>query len=174
MRFTATLLYCLSLGAAVTFALPTLVSRSDDLAERNAALELEGAIDEVSARAPMELGLDMEFQERQLEDSFLYPRNLPKKTKTAMGEALDVVEGETVSWSWLTSWEKAHGANTGKLQGYKPGSRRDSQGAKLYWVGLFKTAGKEIIAPPLIQASSAKEPTTAEAVAALRTALQNA
>ncbi|KAJ2929862.1 hypothetical protein H1R20_g7236, partial [Candolleomyces eurysporus] len=175
MRFAATLLYCLSFGAVVTFALPTLVSRSYDLAERSAGSDLEGIIDEVSARAPTELGFDLEFQERQLEDSFLYSRApLAKKTKKKLEEALDVMEAETVSWSWGAQWDKGHGGNTSQLQGYKPGSRRDTQGSLLFWVGLFNTAGKEITGSPLIQANFATEPDTATAVAALRAALQNA
>ncbi|RXW17717.1 hypothetical protein EST38_g8125 [Candolleomyces aberdarensis] len=175
MRFAATLLYCLSFGAAVTFALPTLVSRSYDLTERDAALDLEGVFDEVSSRAPMELSLDMEFQERQLDDSFLYPRApLPKKTKTAIEEALNVMAGETVAWTWQANWNKGHGARTSKLNGFKPGSRRDSKGGRLYWVGIFTVSNKDIGGPAWVQASFATEPSTTDAVTALRAALQKA
>ncbi|KAJ2929859.1 hypothetical protein H1R20_g7233, partial [Candolleomyces eurysporus] len=177
MRFSATLLYCLSFGVAVTFALPTLVSRSYDLAERNTGLDLEEFIDEVSARAPMEWSRDLEFQERQLEDDFLYSRApLPKSTKKAIGEALDVIAGRTLAFTWGVSYSKAHDSNTSQLGGYKPGGRRDSQGAQLYWVGIFtaNSRTKDISGSALIEASFATEPDTATAVAALRTALQNA
>ncbi|RXW15880.1 hypothetical protein EST38_g9975 [Candolleomyces aberdarensis] len=175
MRFAATLLYCLSFGAAVTFALPTLVSRSYDLAERNAGLDFEGATDQVSSRAPMESALDFEPQERQLEDSFLYPRApLSKSMKKDIEEALDVMAGETITWAWEATWQKAHGAKTSKLNGYKPGSRRDSQDDLLYWVGMFTVSNKNIGGSAWIQASFTTEPSTADAVAALKTALQSA
>ncbi|KAJ2916272.1 hypothetical protein MD484_g4150, partial [Candolleomyces efflorescens] len=99
---------------------------------------------------------------------------LSKKEKTAIGDALDIIATRDVSWTWDANWKAGHNSNTSQLGGYKPGSRQDSKDPKLYWVGIFTSKNKSIEPPPLITASFAAVPTTAQAVAALRTALENA
>ncbi|RDX54308.1 hypothetical protein OH76DRAFT_1326190, partial [Lentinus brumalis] len=82
--------------------------------------------------------------------------------------ALDILETKQLQFDWGPNWASVHDGNTSQLGGLKPGSRRDSAAPKHYWVGLFNSRDKRLIAPPLVEASFANPPTTAEAVEALR------
>ncbi|KAI6144459.1 hypothetical protein BKA82DRAFT_1004024 [Pisolithus tinctorius] len=97
-----------------------------------------------------------------------------KATKKKIAAALDVMEDQEIAFVWNSSYSAVHNAKTSQLGGLKPGSRRDSAAPNLYWVAMFESKNKQIIPPPLIQASFATEPDTATAVAGLRVALENA
>ncbi|KAI6021037.1 hypothetical protein EDC04DRAFT_2901592 [Pisolithus marmoratus] len=95
-------------------------------------------------------------------------------TKKRIAAALDVMEDREITFVWSSSYGAVHNANTSQLGGLKPGSRRDSASPNLYWVAMFESKGKQIIPPPLIEASFATEPNTPTAVAKLREVLQAA
>ncbi|KAI0697877.1 hypothetical protein BC835DRAFT_1413385 [Cytidiella melzeri] len=82
--------------------------------------------------------------------------------------ALDVLATRNLYFEWSPNWSSVHDGNTSQLEGLKPGSRRDSAGARLYWVGLLNVSGKRVQPPAVVQASFANPPSSAEAIAALR------
>ncbi|KAJ7195484.1 hypothetical protein GGX14DRAFT_377030, partial [Mycena pura] len=87
-------------------------------------------------------------------------------------EALDILLTKNLQWDWGVNWTSVHDGNTSQLAGLKPGCRRDSAKPNLHWVGLLPVSStKRVFPPPLVQASFANAPTTAEVVAALRAAL---
>jgi hypothetical protein len=108
-------------------------------------------------------------------------------TKERLLSALTSLQSRTLSFTWDVSWKEVHNSNTSQLGGFKPSSRRDSSGARLYVVAIFSSSKKEMSNngagssrkkirgrmamslpnPPLIQATFEREPTTEEVVKGL-------
>ncbi|KAI0779700.1 hypothetical protein C8Q74DRAFT_1367541 [Fomes fomentarius] len=88
--------------------------------------------------------------------------------------ALDILETKNLQFDWTPNWTSVHDGNTSQLGGLKPGCRQDSAKPNLYWVGLFNSSNKRLVPPPLVQASFATPPTTAQVVQALRAEVDKA
>ncbi|KAI0742398.1 hypothetical protein C8Q80DRAFT_1122700 [Daedaleopsis nitida] len=99
---------------------------------------------------------------------------LSNADKKKCREALDVLETRTLHFDWTSQWLSVHDGATSQLGGLKPGCRQDSADPKHYHVGLFRAANKRIQPPPLVEASFPTAPSSADAIKALRAAVDAA
>ncbi|KAM6494841.1 hypothetical protein JOM56_009464 [Amanita muscaria] len=95
---------------------------------------------------------------------------LSKAEKKALHEALDKIKvNDLVDLAWELQYATVHGVGTSQLGGYKLGSMRGTDAQ--YRVGIFRTAKKKLIPPPVVSAAWAAVPTGQEILDDLNTAI---